>query len=58
MNDDVRKIAVQTVIGLTALLNMLEEKGILTEEEYEKYYEKAKKVVLNETFEKIKNEIF
>ena len=36
MNDDVKKTAVQTVIGLTALLNLLEEKGILTEEEYEK----------------------
>lgn len=58
MDKSFQKVTVQNLVGLAALLNLLEEKGLLTEDEYQKYYEEAKKVVINETFEQMKSELF
>ena len=58
MKNDLQKLALPAFVGHAALLDLLEEKGIITEDEYKKYYDEARKVVINETFEQMKSELF
>ena len=44
----------QTVIGLAALIDLLREKGILTEAEYEKKFEESKKIIMDAVIEEMK----
>lgn len=55
MNDNPQTI-VQTTLGLAALLILLEEKGVITEDEYLKAYEKAKQALIEETLKEIKKQ--
>lgn len=45
MENDLQKVALQAFVGLAALLELLEEKGILTEDEYTQKYEEAKELI-------------
>ena len=56
MENDLQKVALQAFVGLAALLELLEEKGIITEDEYLKAYEKAKQALIEETLKEIKKQ--
>ena len=49
--------SIQSTIGLAALLDLLEEKGIITEAEYMAKYDKAKKIVMNSVIEEMKKQL-
>lgn len=47
---------VQTTIGLAALLLLLEQKGVITEDEYKEVYETAKDTFVKEMVEELKGQ--
>lgn len=53
MDKDIN-VTFQTVIGLAALVDLLEEKGIFTEAEYEAKFEEIKNFYMDSIIEKIK----
>ena len=53
MDKDIN-VTFQTVIGLAALVDLLEEKGIFTEAEYEAKFEEIKNFYMDSVIEKIK----
>ena len=48
--------SIQSTIGLAALLDLLEEKGIITEDEYKKKYDEAKKIVVDSIIAEMKKQ--
>lgn len=54
MKNDLQQVALQAFVGLAALLELLEEKGIITEDEYNRKYEEAKKIVVDSVIEEVK----
>ena len=57
MNETTLKTITQTTVGLAALFALLEEKGVITEDEYVKAYKKAKDVLIKETLKEIKAQL-
>ena len=55
--NETQKSSIQATLGLAALLILLEEKGIITEDEYKKAYETARDTLIKETVEQIKKQI-
>lgn len=53
MDKDIN-VTFQTVIELAALVDLLEEKGIFTEAEYQKKFEEIKNFYMDSVIEKIK----
>lgn len=51
-----QKALTQTTVGLAALLALLEEKGVISQDEYVKAYEKAKDILIKETLKEIKKQ--
>lgn len=54
MKNDLQKVALPTFVGLAALLELLEEKGIITEDEYTQKYEEATNIVVDSFIEEVK----
>ena len=54
---DNQKTLTQTTLGLAALLSLLEDKGVITQDEYVKEYEKAKRILIKETLKEIKAQL-
>ena len=52
-----QKSLTQTTLGLAALLSLLEDKGVITQDEYVKAYKKAKDVLIKETLKEIKAQL-
>ena len=57
MDNNLQTTTFQTVIGLAALLDLLEEKGILTESEYTKKFEETKKILVDSVIEEMKKSL-
>lgn len=57
MDTDFNKAIMKMTCGLAALLMLLEEKGILTEDEYKKKYDEVKEVLIQETIATIKKSV-
>lgn len=57
MDKDIKKTIMQTNIGLAALIDLLGEKGIITEDEYLKKYEQAKKTFIRVAVAEIKESL-
>ena len=49
--------ALQATIGLAALLDLLEEKGIITEAEYMAKYNETKKILMDSVIEEMKKQL-
>ena len=47
----------QTAIGLAVLLELLEDKGVITEDEYNQKYEEAKKILVDSVIEEMKKKL-
>lgn len=48
------QISLQAFVRFAALLELLEEKGIVTEEEYTRKYEETKKIIVDSVIEEMK----
>ena len=57
MENNLQTHALQAVVGLAALLDLLEEKGIITESEYTTKYEEAKKILVDSVIEEMKKQL-
>lgn len=55
MKDDLQQTTVQTLIGLATLIALLEEKGIINEDEFNRAYEKMKETLFDSVVEKMKS---
>lgn len=53
VGNDFNSAIFKTNIGLAALLDLLEEKGFITEDEYKQKYEQTQKVFVNLLIEEI-----
>lgn len=54
MDENINTTIIQTNVGLAALLNLLEEKGVITEAEYIQKFDELKEIVINSFVEEIK----
>lgn len=54
--NETQKASTQTTVALTALIALLEEKGVISQDEYVKAYEKAKDILIKETLKEIKKQ--
>ena len=57
MENNLQTNALQAVVGLAVLLDLLEEKGVITEAEYKLKYEEAKKILVDSVIEEMKKQI-
>lgn len=57
MKNDLQQVALPTFVGLAALLELLEEKGIITEDEYTQKYEEATNIVVDSFIEEAKKNL-
>ena len=57
MENDVIKLNVHPSIAITALLALLTEKGIITEDEYNQAYDMVKKVAVDYFVEEVKKRL-
>lgn len=54
MNNDINATIIQTTCGFAALLDLLTDKGVITEDEYNQKYEDIKKYFMDSAIEEIK----
>ena len=54
MENNLQQTALQATIGLAALLDLLEDKGVITEDEYMQKYKEAKKILVDSVIEEMK----
>lgn len=54
MDKDITSPIFETVIGLAALIDLLADKGVITEDEYEKKFEEAKNLLVDSVIEEMK----
>ncbi len=52
--DNLQPSSLKTAIGLAALLLLLEDKGVITEEEFKQKYDEAKTLLLDSILEDVK----
>ena len=57
MENGLQNLSLQAFVGLAALLELLEEKGIITEDEYTRKYEEAKKIIMDSIIEEVKKQL-
>ena len=57
MDNNLQTNVFQAIVGLAALLDLLEEKGIITEAEYTTKYEETKKILVDSVIEEMKKSL-
>ena len=57
MDNNLQTNVFQAIVGLAALLDLLEEKGIITEAEYKLKYEEVKKILVDSVIEEMKKSL-
>ena len=58
VDNDINVTTIQNSVGLAALVELLADKGVITEAEYEAKFEEAKKIVMDSVIEEMKKKLW
>ena len=58
VDKDINSTTIQNFVGLAALVELLADKGVITEAEYEAKFEEAKKIVMDSVIEEMKKKMW